>query len=88
MGKHKIEGSRYMMTTEKVDVTDRVYGKLNQGQMNLYLDKDVIGSFVPSSSGNEYNLNTGYTQENDRIIQIQDTTKTTEKYVDCEQGWC
>ncbi|UZW67137.1 YusG family protein [Priestia flexa] len=43
------------------------------------------------ATGNQYNLESGYTQENNKIYQYADVQAgATQKYTDCdsEEGWC
>jgi hypothetical protein len=73
---------------QRVDITDRVVGKFTDGQLNLYLEKEMIGQMV---SENNYDLKTGYEFNNSRFYQFADViTGSDQKYVDCddENGWC
>ncbi|OAS87665.1 MULTISPECIES: YusG family protein [Metabacillus] len=73
---------------QRLDITDRVVGKFTDGQLNLYLEKEMIGQMV---SENNYDLKTGYEFNNSRFYQFADViTGSDQKYVDCddENGWC
>jgi hypothetical protein len=73
---------------QRLDITDRVVGKFTDGQLNLYLEKEMIGQMV---SENNYDLKTGYEFNNSRFYQFADViTGQDQKYVDCddENGWC
>lgn len=80
-----------MFERKKVDVTDRITAKFHENGMQLYVDKESIGHVNYGATGNEYNLESGYTQENNKIYQYADVqTGATQKYTDCdsEEGWC
>lgn len=73
---------------QRLDITDRIVGKFNDGQLNLYLEKEKIGQMI---SENNYELNAGYEYNNSRFYQSADViTGQDQKYVDCddENGWC
>ena len=73
---------------QRLDITDRVVGKFTDGQLNLYLEKEMIGQMV---SENNYDLKSGYEFNNSRFYQFADgLTGSDQKYVDCddENGWC
>jgi hypothetical protein len=73
---------------QRLDITDRVVGKFTDGQLNLYLEKEMIGQMV---SENNYDLKAGYELNNNRFYQFADViTGPDQKYVDCddENGWC
>ncbi|WP_180994088.1 DUF2553 family protein [Bacillus sp. Marseille-P3661] len=76
-----------MNPTEKIDITERVYGKLTNGEMALYADETQIGQY---NGKNEVNLLPGYEYSQDRFFEtIESTVKPGEQYVDhCEDGWC
>lgn len=74
---------------KRIDITDRVYGKLHNGQMNLYLDRETIGEMVPTEHGDEVMLNNGFEYSHERFYQYTDTSKPVKQFVDdCDQGWC
>lgn len=74
------------MSLEKIEITNRVYGKMEQGKIQFYLDKEKIGYL----SGEEVILNKGYEYQNDCFYEYEEgTVAPNERYVDnCDQGWC
>ncbi|MBD1380790.1 YusG family protein [Metabacillus arenae] len=81
------------MTIEKksIDITDRITGKFQEGQMKLFLEKEQIGQMISGAKGNEFELKNGYYFDNERFYQMADVTSQPDaKYVDCdyENGWC
>jgi hypothetical protein len=80
-----------MLERKKLDITDRVVGKLNQNQMDLYVENQPIGKMLFTNQGNHYELNFGYEHEENKIFQYADVTSNPDqKYTDCddENGWC
>ncbi|KAA0545425.1 DUF2553 family protein [Bacillus sp. BGMRC 2118] len=80
-----------MLEQQKLDITDRVVGKLNNNQMDLYVEEQPIGRMLFTNQGNQYELNSGYEHENNKIFHYADvTTGADQKYTDCdeENGWC
>lgn len=80
-----------MLERKKLDITDRVVGKLNENQMDLFVEEQPIGKMLFTNQGNQFELKSGYEQENNKIFQYADvTTGADQKYTDCdeENGWC
>ncbi|MBA2875667.1 YusG family protein [Thermaerobacillus caldiproteolyticus] len=81
------------MTLEKkrLDITDRIVGKLKNDTIELFAENEPIGRIVLSEAGGTFELNNGYEKELDKIYkQVTLTTDPDQKYVDCdsEYGWC
>ncbi|WP_078544149.1 YusG family protein [Litchfieldia alkalitelluris] len=80
-----------VLEKRRLDITDRVVGKIGQNQVDLFLENEPIGRMVTTRQGNEYELNNGFEEEESKIYQFVDiTTGPDQKYVDCddENGWC
>ncbi|AZB44318.1 DUF2553 family protein [Bacillus sp. FJAT-42376] len=76
---------------QRIDVTDKVTGKFSNGQMNLYLDNQPIGTMTYGENGSKFELKSGIEQAENRFFQMADVPeKRDEKYVDCDDqnGWC
>ncbi len=77
----------------RTDVTNKVYGKMDQGSMSLYLNKDIIGKIRFTNQGNLYEMGEGFEFEGDKIYR-QDSNSAPEARSqqqlvdDCEFGWC
>jgi hypothetical protein len=79
------------MTQDKRDVTSRVFGKMKNGSMSLYLEKNQIGQIHFTNQGNMYEMAEGFEYNQDKIYQHEKQTEITDpsKYVDeCDKGWC
>ncbi|ADI25554.1 hypothetical protein A5N86_06870 [Geobacillus thermoleovorans] len=76
------------LQTTRIDVTDRIIGKLNGRSLELYEEGELIGRLpLPAAVP----LKNGYTEQNGRIYkQVTATVEPDQKYVDCdgEAGWC
>jgi hypothetical protein len=75
----------------RIEVTDRVVGKLGDNEMKLYVEKEPIGKIRFTNEGAQYELKQGYEQEASKIFTYADIpTNPDMKYVDCddENGWC
>ena len=80
-----------MLERKKLDITDRVVGKLNENQLDLYVEQQSIGTVLFTNQGNQYELKPGFENEGNKIFQYVDvTTNPDQKYTDCddENGWC
>ncbi|ASS98307.1 MULTISPECIES: YusG family protein [Geobacillus] len=77
-----------MLQTTRIDVTDRIIGKLNGCSLELYEEGELIGRLpLPAAVPLKY----GYIEQNGRIFkQVTATVEPNQKYVDCdgEAGWC
>ncbi|MGM7702681.1 DUF2553 family protein [Pseudalkalibacillus sp. Hm43] len=77
----------------RTDVTNKVYGKMDQGSMSLYLNKDIIGKIRFTNQGNLYEMGEGFEFEGDKIFR-QDSNSAPKAQGqqqlvdDCEFGWC
>ncbi|WP_078379080.1 YusG family protein [Sutcliffiella halmapala] len=79
------------LENKRLDITDRVVGKLADQGFNLYVEKEPIGQVTFSEQGNQYTLKSGYESQGSRIFQqVQVPSEKDAKYVDCddENGWC
>lgn len=79
------------MESRLVDVTESIYGKLEQGNLNLFYQGERIGQVISTDEGTSYVLSNGFVQDHDRIYRSEETFSEGEvqQYVDeCDQGWC
>jgi len=74
---------------QRVDVTDRVVGKMKNGEMELLLDRMPIGK-MKLSDHMQVELDHHFQVEQQKIYQHVTTTETLDvKYTDCDDGgWC
>ncbi len=80
-----------VLENKRMDITDRIVGKLSDNQVNLYDETTLVGRIVLNAQGNQYELMEGYEQGDNKIYKYVDvTTGPDQKYVDCdyENGWC
>lgn len=72
----------------KLDITDRVVGKLENGEMVLYLENERIGKVLPNGSGMQ--LEHHFENSGKKIFQLVSTPSSDEpRYTDCDEGgWC
>jgi hypothetical protein len=84
------EVSRMSLESRKLDVTDRIVGKVHQGEIQLYLDKEKIGS-ISLPEGSQFELEHHFeTDDQQRIFQhVSVPGKDEPRYTDCDEGgWC
>lgn len=78
-----------MEPKEKVDITQKVYGKMDGTNMSLYHNKNKIGQIVFTNEGNMYEMGEGFEFDTDKIFKYESKPKYTKQYVeDCDLGWC
>jgi hypothetical protein len=80
-----------VLENKRMDITDRIVGKLAENHVDLYDESTHVGRIVLSAQGNQYELKEGYEQGDNKIYKYVDvTTHPDQKYVDCDQenGWC
>lgn len=78
-----------VLKQQKIDVTDRVVGKLKNGEIELFLENEKIGKMtIPS--GSELQLEHHFEGSEDKIYQHITTTGGSDvRYTDCDEGgWC
>ncbi|MHC0038528.1 YusG family protein [Pseudoneobacillus sp. C159] len=74
---------------DKIDVTDRVTAKLNDGEIQLFLEGAPIGKIrLPENI--QYELDHHFEEDTQKIYQHVTTTHHPDaKYTDCDDGgWC
>ncbi|WP_100333290.1 YusG family protein [Bacillus alkalisoli] len=79
------------LQNQRLDITDRVEGKLCPTGFELFLEKEPIGKVEFAGDGNHFHLKEGFEYEDTKVYQhVQVPAKPDEKYVDCdyENGWC
>ncbi|WP_409251887.1 DUF2553 family protein [Bacillus sp. SCS-153A] len=79
-----------MLKPKKLDVTQRVTGKLVEGQLHLFLDDQLVGKMDISTSAETLQLEPNFEASGSRIIQNYMTPDDDEpRYTDCDEGgWC
>lgn len=80
-----------VLRNAKLDITDRVVGKWQNGAIELFADNEPIGRIRLPQDESWLELKQGYEQQQDKIYkQVTITTGADQKYVDCdsESGWC
>jgi hypothetical protein len=77
------------LNQQKLDVTDRVTGKLENGQIQLYLENEPIGQ-IKLPEGIQLELEHHYVAEHNKIYQHVSVPGQSEpRYTDCDEGgWC
>ena len=84
-------GAHMALETKKVNITDRIIGKIKQDSIELYEGNEPIGHLPLSQVSNLLRLKNGYEQQNGQIYkEMTVTVGPDQKYVDCdgEAGWC
>ncbi|MEH7010255.1 YusG family protein [Neobacillus niacini] len=74
---------------QKIDVTDRVIGKMKNGEMELFFDNTSIGKIqIPGDM--TFQLDQRFEVEQRKIFQnVTVTEQPDAKYTDCDDGgWC
>jgi hypothetical protein len=77
------------ISQKKIDVTDRVVGKLKNGEIQLFLEDSPIGKIQITDEIN-YRLDRHFEVEQQKIYQnVSVPGKDDPKYTDCDDGgWC
>ena len=74
---------------QKIDVTDRVVGKLKNGEIQLFLENESIGK-IKLHDQIQVELDHHFETEQKKIYQnVTVTNQPDAKYTDCDDGgWC
>ncbi|MBD1380197.1 DUF2553 family protein [Metabacillus arenae] len=73
----------------KLDVTNRVIGKVLEDHIELFLGKECIGKLVMTDEGRQYDLESGYLREEGRIYKLYAKNCEQTQYAEgCDLGWC
>lgn len=77
------------LNEKKLDITDRVVGKLKNGEIELYLENEPIGRIMLTGKA-DFELDNRFDVDQQRIYQnITVTENPGAKYTDCHGGgWC
>ncbi|WP_235815117.1 YusG family protein [Neobacillus vireti] len=78
-----------VLKQQKIDVTDRVVGKLKNGEIELYLENEKIGN-IQLPNGYSIQMDHHFETDEQKIFQHVTTTEHPQaRYTDCdESGWC
>jgi hypothetical protein len=79
------------LNQQKLDITDRIVGKLNNGTIELFLENESIGKItLPKDSQFEMSHHFEIDQQQQRIYQhYTSTSQPDARYTDCDEGgWC
>lgn len=78
-----------VLKQQKIDITDRVVGKLKNGEIELYLENEKIGN-IQLPEGFSIQMDHHYETDQQKIYQHVTTTEHPHaKYTDCDEGgWC
>jgi hypothetical protein len=78
-----------VLKQQKLDVTDRVTGKIIDGEMQLFLENTPIGK-IKLSDNLQYELEHHFEADQQKIYQhVTVTDQPDAKYTDCDDGgWC
>ncbi|MCM3765853.1 YusG family protein [Neobacillus niacini] len=78
-----------MLKQQKIDVTDRVIGKLKNGEIELFLENQPIGK-IKLDEQIRPELDHHFEAEQQKIFQHVTVTEGKDaKYTDCDDGgWC
>ncbi|WP_456273444.1 DUF2553 family protein [Bacillus sp. AK031] len=79
-----------MLQPKKLDVTQRVTGKLHGSQLHLFLDEQLVGKMEIGNSVESIQLEPNFETLGNKIIQNYMTPDESEaRYTDCDEGgWC
>lgn len=75
---------------KKVDITGKVKGKLENGEMNLYVDEAKVGKIIMTNQGNHYEMAEGFEFDSNKVFRYENEHPEKQKqYVEgCDMGWC
>ncbi|WP_413378592.1 YusG family protein [Alkalihalobacillus sp. 1P02AB] len=78
------------MNLDKVDVTNKIIGKYEEGQLNLYMGEIKIGMVTETDDGLKRKMREGFVFENDKIYHFENAhPEQIKAYVEnCDGGWC
>lgn len=75
---------------QKMDITDRIIGKLKNGTIELFLENESIGK-ITLPQGSQFEMSHHYEMDQQQRI-FQNYTSTNQpdaRYTDCDEGgWC
>jgi len=81
-----------VLEKKKLEVTDRIVGKLKDGYMQLYLENEPIGKIeLPQGGSLNIQLDPTFEVDGQKIYQqVSSVSHPDMKYTDCddEAGWC
>ena len=77
------------LNQKKIDVTDRVVGKIHNGEIELFLENSSIGK-ITLPENLTYQLEHHFEADQQKIYQhVTLTEQPNAKYTDCDDGgWC
>jgi hypothetical protein len=78
------------LNQQKLDITDRIVGKLKNGSIELYLENESIGKItLPKESQIEMSHHYEIDHQQRIYQHYTSTNQPDAKYTDCDEGgWC
>lgn len=78
------------LNQQKLDITDRIVGKLKNGTIELYLENEWIGKItLPKNSQIEMSHHYEIDQQQRIFQHYTSTNQPDARYTDCDEGgWC
>jgi hypothetical protein len=75
---------------QKLDITDRIVGKLKSGSIELFLENEPVGKItLPEGSQIEMSHHYEVDQQNRVYQHYTATNQPDARYTDCDEGgWC
>ncbi|GAF64955.1 DUF2553 family protein [Alkalihalobacillus trypoxylicola] len=74
------------MKLEKINITSKVKGKYEEGQLNLYLGERKIGEVIENEQGLTHNMEKGFVFEADHIYHYENPNpEQIDSYI--EDSW-
>ncbi|MRX73962.1 DUF2553 family protein [Bacillus lacus] len=73
----------------KFDVTHKIFARIIEEEIELYISKDYVGRLVITEEGRKYDLVYDYVYEDGRIYKLYDRSCPQKQYAEgCDMGWC
>jgi uncharacterized protein YpmS len=78
-----------MLKQDKIDVTDRIVGKIKNGEIELQLENSPIGK-IKLPENIQYELEHHFEADQSKIYQNVTVSEGRDaRYTDCDEGgWC
>lgn len=79
-----------VLRNTKIDITEKVTGKIKNGQIELFLEHEPIGRVKFPNSNVLFELEHHFEQSGSKIFQhITSVDQPNARYTDCDEGgWC
>ncbi|MCP3740563.1 DUF2553 family protein [Rossellomorea sp. BNER] len=78
------------LESKKLNVTERIVGKIKNGELQFYLDQELVGRMPLNTSEQNVQMEPNFELNGNEFVQnYMSPNQNESRYTDCDEGgWC